>query len=63
MTLKAGLSESSGGRIRISLSISFHHGSCPYVTCGMKGRPVGGRGSETWFHTIDIIIIIIIKYN
>jgi hypothetical protein len=31
----------------------------PCITCGMSNRSVGSRGSETQFHPIDMIIIII----
>jgi hypothetical protein len=37
------------------LSILFHHDSaCSYITWGMNSMPVGGRSSETYFHTIDM---------
>jgi hypothetical protein len=39
----------------VSLSISFHRGSpyC-YIIYGMNSRPIGGRGSETHSHPIDM---------
>jgi hypothetical protein len=42
------------------LSMEFHHASpCSYHR-GMNSRLVGGRSSETWSHSIDMIIIIMV---
>jgi hypothetical protein len=46
---------------RFSTVISFHHGSpCSYIIRGINNWPVGGRSSETKFHHIDMMMIIII---
>jgi hypothetical protein len=64
MTLLVGLPESYGRRIRsppLSTS-SFHRGPAhSHITRGMNYWPVGGRSSETYYHPIDMIIIIIIN--
>jgi hypothetical protein len=53
MSVLVGLPESCGGRVR------SYHQPAPWlttlhITWGLKNRPFGGRGSETWSHPIII---------
>jgi hypothetical protein len=59
-----GLAESSGGGISFAILISFHHGSpCSYITWGINNRPVCGRSSQTYSHSVIVMIVIIILLN